>query len=106
MKSYKSLTKEEAGEYAFALDMVQLAPSAANKQPWRIVRDENCFHFYEKKEISNSAHDIQRLDIGIAGCHFEMAAKEKKLKGSIKKLDEPNIPGSDSLIYVFSWVSE
>lgn len=100
------LTRENAGDYAFALDMVQLAPSAANKQPWRIVRDGDCFHFYEKKSYPPSSHDIQRLDVGIAGCHFELAAKEKNLKGAIKKLDEPGIPSSDGLIYVFSWIAE
>ena len=31
------LTKEKAGEYAFALEMLRLAPSAVNKQPWRII---------------------------------------------------------------------
>ena len=34
------LTEEEAGDYQFPLEMLRLAPSAVNKQPWRVVADE------------------------------------------------------------------
>ena len=33
------LAPEDAGQYVIPLEMVRLAPSASNKQPWRIVRD-------------------------------------------------------------------
>lgn len=32
------LEKEEAGNYEAALEMVRIAPSASNKQPWRILK--------------------------------------------------------------------
>ena len=35
-----------AGRYATALEAVRMAPSATNKQPWRIVRDGGDWHFY------------------------------------------------------------
>ena len=35
------LTPEEAGVYQEALENVRLAPSASNKQPWRIVFDQD-----------------------------------------------------------------
>lgn len=47
------ITKEEAKDMAFALEMVRLGPSASNKQPWRIVRKDGNWHFFEYKE-----HDI------------------------------------------------
>lgn len=100
----KPLTKEAAGDYAYALEMVRLAPSAANKQPWRILRQGNKWHFYEKKEMPSSENDIQRLDIGIAFCHFELAAEEKGLKGELKYLDTPPIETESNMLYVFSWV--
>lgn len=99
------LTKENAKDFAYALEMVRLAPSAANKQPWRIVKDGNSFHFFEKKDMPPSAHDMQRLDIGIAGCHFELAAKEKNLSGRLTRLDSAPL-SENGMIYVFSWISE
>ena len=98
------LSKEKAGEYADILEALRLAPSAKNAQPWRILKDGNSFHFFEKKTIPSSSHDIQRLDIGIAGCHFELAAKEKGIGGKLTALK--NHPEEKGLIYVFSWVTE
>ena len=86
------------------LEMVRLAPSAKNAQPWRIVKDEDKFHFYEKRDIGIGAHDIQRLDVGIALCHFELAAKEKGISGHIVR-EEPQI-NKGELIYVFTWVKD
>ena len=98
------LSKEAAGEYADILEAVRLAPSAKNGQPWRILKDGDSFHFFEKRDIPITSHDIQRLDIGIAGCHFDLAAKEKGIKGKLTTLDTP--PEAKGLIYVFSWVRE
>ncbi len=98
------LSNESAGEFADILEAVRLAPSAKNDQPWRILKDGNIFHFFEKKTIPSSSHDIQRLDVGIAGCHFDLAAKEKGIKGTLTALDTP--PEENGLIYVFSWVRE
>jgi nitroreductase len=40
------LISEEAGKFAIPLEMVRLAPSASNKQPWRIVKKGDDWHFY------------------------------------------------------------
>jgi hypothetical protein len=39
------LTPDTSGEYAVPLEMLQIAPSAANWQPWRILKQGNQFHF-------------------------------------------------------------
>jgi nitroreductase len=101
------LTQEEAKEFAFPLEMVRLGPSASNKQPWRIVKAKNGFHFYEAKAPGYSdklSLDIQRVDIGIAACHFHVAALEKDLPGKFEKLSDPGIiPPADNH-YIFSYV--
>ena len=99
------LVKEAAGEYLYPLEMTRLAPSAKNAQPWRILHDASDFHFYEKKTIPSSNHDIQRLDIGIAVCHFELAAKEKGLSVKITEQAAPHIDAK-GLIYVMSCITE
>lgn len=101
-----TLPKSDAGDYADVLEMVRLAPSASNKQPWRIIQKENSFHFYEFKTPGYSDrfdYDIQQLDIGIALCHFHLAALEKGLSGEFIKFSSPvsNLP--ENMHYRISW---
>lgn len=98
------LSKETAGDFLYPLEMTRLAPSAKNAQPWRIVRNGDGFHFFEKKTIPSSLHDIQRLDIGIALCHFLIAAKEKGLCGKVSEAAAPELDSKD-LIYVLSYLT-
>jgi len=99
------LTKEAAGEYAFPLEMLRLAPSAANRQPWRIVHKEGAFHFYrEENPKSKYPYDLQRLDVGIGACHFHLAAKEKSLAGEFAMLSETGVTPPDNMKYLFSWI--
>ena len=72
------LTPEKAGSLAEVLEAVRLAPSAVNKQPWRVILNGGKAHFYEKHSggyVSDDGWDIQKIDLGIALCHFEAAAK-------------------------------
>jgi hypothetical protein len=75
------LSREEAGPYEDLLEAVRLAPSASNKQPWRIFRDKGNFCFcllrtpgYQGKFASV---DLQMIDMGIALCHWDLVAREK-----------------------------
>ena len=73
------LTAEKAGNFAAALEMVRLAPSAVNKQPWRVVADSKGFHFYLQRSKGFNREgrpDMQQVDMGIALCHFSLTAKE------------------------------
>ena len=76
------LFKEKAGKWTEALEMVRLAPSAVNKQPWRVVVNDNAVHFYLKRSkgfARTEKLDMQMIDIGIALCHFDLTAKENNL---------------------------
>jgi len=104
----KLLSLADAGAYAFPLEMIRLAPSASNKQPWRIVQDGTTYHFYElqaKGYSTSFGYDIQKVDIGIAACHFHLAALEKDLKGEFKKLQTPTLDVPEQTEYIFSWIS-
>lgn len=110
-KNDKPLSIEEAGHYAIPLEMVRLAPSANNFQPWRIIMESesNIFHFYIKrvpglKQLSFMKSDLQRVDIGIAMCHFALEAEEKGLKG-LWKVHDPRLGGmTKKLDYIATWV--
>lgn len=102
------LTAEIAGAYAFPLEMTRLAPSASNKQPWRIVKDGDKYHFYEEKAPGYSdrlGFDVQRIDLGISACHFHLAAIEKDLPGKFEVLAAPQIDVPQNVYYLFSWVA-
>jgi nitroreductase len=108
------LAREAAGAYATPLDMVRLGPSASNKQPWRIVRDGPAWHFYlqrtrgyrERNYRFVRVADMQRIDMGIAMSHFQLAAEELGLNGHWM-VDEPDITRPDDLTeYIASWVPD
>ncbi|MBF0225330.1 MAG: nitroreductase family protein [Desulfobacterales bacterium] len=106
------ITKAQAGVYADVIEMVRLAPSASNKQPWRIVKDKskNDFHFflsrtkgYDKNIKMFKLADLQRVDMGIAMCHFELTANELGLKGKWE-LKKPNIESlPEDTQYIATW---
>ncbi len=103
------LTKEEAGDYELPLEMVRLAPSAVNRQPWRIVMKDGAFHFYEKhtrEDEEPGMIDMHRIDLGIALCHFHMIVKELELKGHFERVDVSDIEPVGNMTYITSWITE
>ena len=86
------------------MEMVRLAPSAVNKQPWRMVVMDNVVHFYlqRSKCFGVGNHDMQKIDLGIALCHFELMAKELGINTEFV-IEEPNIPCKDRVEYVASY---
>ena len=87
-----SLDPAQCGPYVMPLEMVRIAPSATNRQPWRIVRDkdQNVFHlflqrtknYYKNNQKLFGIMDLQRIDMGIAMCHFELACGEAGIEGA------------------------
>lgn len=82
------------GDMMDAMEMVRLAPSAVNKQPWRIILKDGIYHFYEKKDkgyVSESTGDLQKIDVGIALCHFTMCLEDQGKQYAVSVSD----PGID-----------
>ncbi len=102
------LNESDAGIWQLPLEMVRLAPSATNKQPWRAVAEKNRVHFYEKKTPGydrEATVDIQKVDLGIALCHFEIAAEESGLKGKFIQSD-PGIMAAEDTEYIATYILE
>jgi nitroreductase len=89
--------------------MVRVAPSGSNRQAWRIVRGRSGkdFHLFmertKKLSIRFVKSDTHRIDMGIAMCHFELAAKELGLKGAWIKKKPPDINTLAAWEYIASW---
>ena len=98
------LTSDAAGKLFLPLEMVRLAPSAVNKQPWRMVVMDGIVHFYlrRSKNFNGGKLDMQRIDMGIALCHFELTAKEQGVHTEFV-IKEPNIPCNDGMEYIASY---
>lgn len=103
--------ESDCGEYAGALEMVRLAPSSTNRQPWRVVSREGCFHFFLARTkgyraISPGAIDLQRVDMGIAMLHFAAAARQLGLTGSWERREGAHgVSHPDTMEYRFSWTT-
>ena len=95
---YNPLTETAAGHYLTPLEMVRLAPSANNKQEWRVLLVDKALHFYKKPYIR-----FDSIDMGIALCHFELSCKELGIKGRFELLE--TFPAArDPIEYVISWL--
>ena len=97
------IRKEDAGDLADALEAVRWAPSAANRQPWRAVITESGVHFYEQKSIKDSPlGDVQKVDMGIALCHFDLSLEEGGISGSFV-FEDPELAVPGNTYYIVSW---
>jgi hypothetical protein len=104
---HSPLQRNVAGPYAPALECVRIGPSASNRQPWRVVKDkgERFFHFYVRRTPGYGKIfpdvSLQDIDMGIAMCHFEVAAQEIGRKGGWQRM--PDAPPQRGLEYIVSW---
>lgn len=101
-----ALDRERAKDLEPILEAVRRAPSAVNKQPWRAVVIGNAVHFYEqhsKGYVDKSGWDLQKVDLGIALCHFALAAEAL---GSSPRfsLDDPDLPCPEGVEYIASYL--
>ena len=101
------LTKNIAEKYTIPLEMLRLAPSAGNKQPWRILKEKNTnnFHFYWKIGKNLSYNKLHKIDMGIAVCHFDLMVNELDLKG-IWEIKQDSQFNFDKFKYVITWNGE
>ena len=94
------------GEFQEAFEALRLAPSAVNKQPWRCVVDGDKVHFFEAKTLKAGAlGDLQKVDMGIALCHFDLVMKESGVSGKFEQAD-PNLSLADSLEYIITYTKQ
>ncbi len=88
---------EPTDRFGEALEMLRLAPSSTNSQPWRALVSGDTVHFYY---VPKSAASV--LDCGIGLCHFFETEKFNQKTGEVKELkDAPTPP--ENWIYLVSY---
>ncbi len=81
------------------LEYVRWAPSAINKQPWRIILDGDKAHFYIDKKLNTSSragYCIHKLDVGIAMLHYAIVFEKEDFYLS------DDMPTFDDMEYLIS----
>ncbi len=98
------LSADKSGKWKNALEAVRLAPSAVNKQPWRAVICGDTVHFYEKRSKSRNEGewDIQKIDMGIALCHFESVCADEGLTVKFRT-EDPGFAADENTVYIASY---
>jgi hypothetical protein len=100
------LNPDTSNVYSLSLEMVRLAPSAGNTQPWRIFSDDYSgeFHFF-KKPVSRRYEErgLHDIDLGIAIAHFELASEYKELPGIWIRKPGISVSYANDLQYVITW---
>lgn len=96
-----------AGRFKGVLEMVRLSPSASNKQPWRLVIDQENVHFFLKRTKGYRKpmfSDLQRIDMGIAMSHFQGVCQELEMEGTWER--KSSIPSPPEYWeYITTWVT-
>ena len=100
----QTLSQTDAGKYETALEMLRLAPSSTNAQPWIVVKEGDNIHFFcnYKNSISDDMKKIKHLDLGIGLAHFHQTTMSEGLDGKFEIQDiKFSIP--ENMHYVISY---
>ena len=99
------LTRTRAGILTEALEALRWAPSAVNRQPWRLLLADGCIHFYLKRSRGmpgGGSIDIQKIDMGIALAQFALAAEETGLRVRFER-NAPDALAPEGMEYIASY---
>lgn len=87
----------ESGRFGMALDMMRLAPSSVNSQPWRALVGENEVHFY-----ACGKSRYLYIDCGIGLCHFHTALSAEGRDGRFAVHANPPV-APDGWVYLTTY---
>jgi len=73
-----------------AIEAARVAPSAANRQPWRFEIGENSITVSADSN-RGGFRDSRRLDCGIAMLHLELGARSYGVRGDWEFLEHPGV---------------
>jgi nitroreductase len=113
-----ALTPEAAGPWRDVLECVRRAPSAVNRQPWRIVLERRTggdrLHLYQatgRFRGSQDAGHMHDIDMGIAMRHVSEAAPACGFAGEWRRLTESPVSDDPAgageyvpVTYVATWM--
>ena len=87
-------------KFSESLEMLRLAPSSTNSQPWRVLVSGNRVMFYYKPK-----YPITVIDCGIGICHFYETEKFNGFVGKFEKESQAPLP-PENWKYLISYQRE
>lgn len=96
-KGIKHICKKLDKNLEQIVDVIKLAPSMKNSQPWILYNKENNIHFYEEKQKKN-LKETNKISMGIALKHFDIACKKFNLQTNYSKIDVKKRMGKEYYI--------
>lgn len=81
------LSPAGVGSMAYSLEMMRLAPSSMNSQPWRALVEGSAVHFFMKRRS-----ELSLIDMGIGLCHFHQAEMAYGCSGEFFSAAGPMAP--------------
>lgn len=104
-QNFNPLSEDSNDNITNCLQMVRKGPSASNKQPWRMIIDQErqLYHLYIQRTPNYASmikYDMQALDMGIALAHFEISLNHHDIKFEREILD--SYPKKDGFEYIIS----
>ena len=84
-------------KFGLPLEMLRLAPSSTNSQPWRALVEGDTVHFFCRPG------SCALIDLGIGLSHFALTCDRLNLSGDWQRLPQPPTPAHASLRYVISY---
>ena len=99
-----------AKEFKLALHYLRIAPSAKNKQPWRLLfnKDFTKVHFYILSSLADNELymcEPEYLDIGVAYNHFKAGLDSSGISGKLS-IKNPEIPTPEEYKYIVTWIRD
>ncbi|HBF2827873.1 TPA: hypothetical protein P1J53_001253 [Clostridioides difficile] len=85
------------------LELTRRAPSVKNSQPWYFHKDERGLHLFEKRPKKH-CEDMNKVSLGVALRHFDIACIKNKIDISYEKLPIRNKIGKSYFITVVEHV--
>jgi len=79
------------------VEALRWAPSMKNSQPWILYSSSNMIHLYEEKQKKN-LKDTNKISMGIALRHFDIACKKFELEANYSKMDAKKRIGKEYYI--------
>ncbi len=98
-KEFSTLFRDTDTDSRFndALEMMRLAPSSVNSQPWRALVHGNQVDFYYKPG------NFSLIDMGIGLCHFDIGCHEENMTGMFAVINLPE-PAPEDFEYLISYI--
>lgn len=99
------LSEDAAGALAEPLELLRLAPSATNAQPWRVLKEGGALHFHVvcRPGASRDEALVRQVDMGIALSHFHLSVLESGIEGSFLDMGPSAQGAPENARYVISW---